>query len=86
MTPNFAIVHVQGPYWRGFKLWLPLFLLWIPLLSLSPLLLLVLLAVCFLGRISPWRAIAAFWGIACSLSGTNVHVKTHDTRVLVRVL
>ena len=86
MTPNIAIVHIQNPHWRGIRLWLPLFLLWIPLIVLSPLILLVLLAVCVGGRINPLRAIAAFWDLSCSLSGTDVRVCADQNRVTVRIL
>jgi hypothetical protein len=86
VTPNIAIVHVSNPHWRGLHLWLPLFLLWIPLVLLSPLILLVVFCVCLAGRVNPWRAIAAFWGISCSLPGTDVHVSAHGNQVLVRIL
>lgn len=86
MTPNLAIVHVHTADWRGIRLWLPLFLLWIPAILLSPLIFLVLLGLCIAGRVSFWRAISVFWAILCSLPGTNVRVSTHDTQVLVRIL
>ena len=86
MTPNIAIVHVSNPHWRGIHLWLPLFLLWIPLVLLSPLIFLVVLAACLAGRVNPWRAIAAFWAISCSLPGTHVHVSAHGNQVMVRIL
>jgi hypothetical protein len=86
MTPNVAIVHVANPHWRGIRLWLPLFLLWIPLILLSPLILLVVLAVCMAGRINPWRALAAFWALSCSLPGTDVRVCVDGNRVTVRIL
>lgn len=86
MTPNIAIVHVYNPHWRGMRLWIPLFLLWIPLVILSPLLFLVVLAVCLAGRVNPWRAIATFWAISCSLPGTHVHVCQEGNEVLVRIL
>lgn len=86
MTPNVAFIHVCNPHWRGFRLWLPLFLLWIPLVLLSPLILLVVLGVCLAGRINPWRAIAAFWAISCSLPGTHVHVSSQGNQVVVRIL
>jgi hypothetical protein len=86
MTPNIAIVHVQNPHWRSIRLWVPLFLLWIPLVLLSPLIFLVVLGVCLAGRINPWRAIAAFWAIACSLPGTDVRVCADGNRVTVRIL
>jgi len=86
MTPNLAIVRIETPGWRGFPIWLPLFLLWIPLVLLSPLIFLVLLAVCLVGRVSVWKAIASFWAISCSLPGTHVDVRTNETQVLVRIL
>jgi hypothetical protein len=86
MIPSIAVVHVANPHWRGIHLWLPLFLLWIPLLVFSPLILLVLLVVCLALHISFGRAVAVFWGIACSLRGTNVHVRADGTQVLVRVI
>lgn len=86
MTPNIAQVHVQMPEWRGIRLWIPLFLLWIPLVLLSPIILLVIVVTCLALRISPWRAIAAFWAISCSLPGTEVRVVSEGTRVLVRIL
>ena len=86
MTPNIAIVQIQSPHWRGFKLWLPLFLLWIPIILLSPLIVLVLLCVCFLGRVNFWRACAAFWAISCALPGTDVRVSTEGNKILVRIL
>jgi hypothetical protein len=46
MTPNIAIVAIANPHWRGIRLWLPLFLLWIPVILLAPIALLVLSVVC----------------------------------------
>jgi hypothetical protein len=86
MTPNLAVVHIDNPHWRGIHLWLPLFLLWIPVILLSPLILLLVLIVCFLGRINPWRALAAFWSITCSLPGTDVRVQAEGNHVRVRIL
>lgn len=86
MTPNLAIVEIDAPHWHMPRLWLPLFLLWIPVLFLAPLVLLVTIVVCLAARVNPWRAIAAWWAITCSLPGTRVHVSTHDSKVLVRIL
>ena len=96
MTPNFAVIAIQSSHWHGPRLWLPLFLLWIPAILLSPLIFLVLLGVWLagqlaaagqmIGMVNPWRAIAVFWGILCSLPGTHVRVSTHDTHILIRIL
>ena len=86
MTPNVALVSIEYPRRRTVRLWLPLFLLWIPLVFLSPLILVVVLAVCLVGRVSPWQAIATFWAITCSLPGTDVRVCADGNRVTVRIL
>ena len=88
MTPNIAIVQVTNLHsrWRGFRLWIPLFLLWIPAILLSPVILPVLFGLCIAGRIDPFRAIRIFWDILCSLPGTNVHVRADRNTVLVRIL
>lgn len=86
MTPNIAIVHVHNPHWRGFRLWIPLFLLWIPAILLAPLILLVLLAASLAGFVRFWRSIAVFWGILCALPGTDVRVEAQGNKVLVEIL
>jgi hypothetical protein len=85
MTPNVAMVQISSPHWRGIRLWLPLFLLWIPLILLSPLLLLILAVVSLAGRVNPFRAVAVLWSIVCGLRGSDVHVDSQGSRVLVRI-
>lgn len=86
MTPNIAIVHVENPHWHCIHLWLPLFLLWIPLILLAPFILLVVFVVCLVWRIRFWRAIAAFWQLTCSLPGTDVGVCAEGKHITVRIL
>ena len=88
MIPSLAVVQVRKSYGRprGVRLWLPLFLLWVPLLLLSPLILLVVMVACLLWHVSPWRAVAVFWGLLCGLSGTDVQVRADGNQVLVRLL
>jgi hypothetical protein len=86
MTPSLAIIHVQNPHWRGIKLWIPLFLLWIPVILLSPLLLLVVLAMSIARGMNPLRVVKIFWDIVCGLPGTDVRVTADGNRVLVRIL
>ena len=86
MTPNIAVLQIEGPRFHMPRLWLPIFLLWIPAILLSPFIFLVIFGLCMAGRINPWRAIAVFWAIACSLPGTHVHVSTHHSRILVRIV
>jgi len=85
MTPNIAIVQVSNPYWSSCRLWLPLFLLWIPFLLLAPLLFLVLLAVCLVFNVPFWQSIRVYWGILCGLPGTEVRVQAQANQILVQI-
>jgi hypothetical protein len=85
MIPNVALIRIQSPHGTTIPLWIPLILLWIPLLLLSPLILLVIIVACLAGKVNPWRAIAAFWAILCSLPGTHVQVSAKEANVLVRI-
>ena len=86
MTPNFAVIGIQTPHWHTPQLWLPVFLLWIPVILLSPFIFLALVAVAIAARTSIWRLIAIPWGILCSLPGTYIHVCMEGNQILVRVL
>ena len=86
MIPNLAVVQLQSVGGRVHQLWIPVFLLWLPVIVLSPLILLVLISVCLAGKINPWRAIAVLWGLLSSLPGLNVHVSGQGSKVVVRVL
>lgn len=86
MTPNVAIVHVNYPRGPNFRLWLPLFLLWVPAIVVGPFVLLALLIACLISGVRFWQCVAAGWALICSLPGTDVRVATEGNRVLVRIL
>jgi hypothetical protein len=86
MIPNFAVIGIQTPHWQTPRLWLPLFLLWIPVILLSPIIFLILVALAIACRMTIWRIIAIFWGILSGLPGTHVHVRAEGNQVLVRIL
>jgi hypothetical protein len=86
MTPNFAVIGVQTPHWHMPRLWFPLFLLWIPVILLSPIIFLVLAAIAIAARTSIWRLIAILWGILSGLRGTDIRVTADGNHVLVRIL
>ncbi len=86
MTPNFAVIGIQTPHWHTPRLWIPLFLLWIPVILLSPIIFLVLVAVAIAAQTNIWRLIALVWGIVTALPGTDIRVRTEGNNVVVRIL
>ncbi|HVZ82652.1 MAG TPA: hypothetical protein VG893_03175 [Terracidiphilus sp.] len=86
MTPNLAVIRIEGNRWWGFPIVLPLFLLWIPAILLAPFVLAVLAVACLVFDVGFGRAVATFWGILCGLSGTDVRVSVDGKRVKVRIL
>jgi hypothetical protein len=86
MIPNIALLRIENARWRTPRLWIPLFLLWIPVLLLSPLIVLVIVGLCLAGRIHPWRAFRVLWDLLSSLTGTHVRVRADGNTLQVRVL
>jgi hypothetical protein len=89
MIPNVAVVRVQSEHFWCPAIPIPLFLIWLVVLLLSPLLLValaVLWAFCLGAGFPLGRAIKAFWGILCALPGTDVRVTAEGKLVTVRVL
>lgn len=86
MTPSLAVIRVGGWGWWNVPIVLPLFLLWIPVLLLAPLVLLVALAASVCGRLPVWRGLRAFWDVTCALTGTDVDVLADGHRVSVRIM
>ena len=89
MTPNFAVVGIDTPHFHWPRLWLPVFLLWIPVILLVPLLLLILLVLAIpacIGGVSIWRSARVVWGILANLAGTDVCVHADGNHVVVRLL
>jgi hypothetical protein len=86
MTPNIAIVRIETSHWHSIPLWIPLFLLWIPAILLSPLIFIVVFGLSIAGRINPWNTFKVLWDLVCALPGTNVRVTADGTNVRVRIL
>jgi hypothetical protein len=86
MTPNFAVVGIYTPHWHMPRLWFPLFLFWIPVILLSPIIFLVLVAIAIAARSNIWRLIAIIWNILCALPGTDIRVVTEGNHIEVRIL
>ncbi len=83
LPPLVARVRIRTPR-HAFRLWLPLFLLWILLVPfLAPVLLVALLVTAALPR---WRCGALLrgaWATLCEARGTRVEVEDEGTHVFV---
>mgnify|MGYP001602847709 CR=1 FL=1 len=89
MIPTLAMVQIASPHFRCPTIPVPLFLAWLLLLLLFPVLLvaaIVAWAVCLAYRIRFWRAVATFWKLLCALPGTDVRVTAEAHYVNVRIL
>jgi hypothetical protein len=85
MLPSIALIQFENPYRTRFWLPVPLFLLWLLALLLSPLLLLVLLVACLAFSLNPFRVIGVVWGIVSALRGTSIQVRHQANSIHIRV-
>jgi hypothetical protein len=89
VIPSLAVVRIENEHFWCPPIPVPLFLLWILLLVLSPLVLIALIvlwAICVGFRYPFWRALGTFWKILCALPGTDVRVTAEGNHVRVRIL
>jgi hypothetical protein len=86
MIPLIGVVSWRRwPRSRSFRLWIPLFLLWL-LLPFALLALPVLFIVCLVSRVNPFEAIATFWGICAGFRDTHIEIDNGEALVLIRIL
>jgi hypothetical protein len=89
VVPTLALVRIDSPHFRCPTIPVPLFLLWILAVVLSPLLLVLAIvgwAVCAANGFPFWRGMVMFWTLLCALPGTDVRVATEGNHVTVRIL
>jgi uncharacterized membrane protein len=75
MIPFVAVVSLRNQQSRTFRLWIPLFLIWLLLLPLAILLSPFIFIACLVCRVNPWRGVALLWQILTALADTNVEVE-----------
>jgi hypothetical protein len=64
---------------------IPLFVVWALLLPIGLLLTPVMLVVCLVARINPFRAFIAFWRVLAALKGTHVEVEDDRRTFVLRI-
>jgi hypothetical protein len=87
IPPLFLTVRIREPGRRGFRLWLPLLLLWpilLPLLLLAAAFMLLVGALLF-SPLRAWRAVAATYEMICAFRGLTVDVRSREETVLIQI-
>jgi len=84
LPPMIATVRVRPTHWRrGFRLRLPLFLVWLLLLPLLILLLPLLLLFCLIVGINLLRSLGAIFAVLASLKDTQVEIERPDKQLFI---
>ena len=86
MIPFVAVVSLRNQQSRTFRLWIPLFLIWLLLLPLAILLSPFIFIACLVCRVNPWRGVALLWQILTALADTNVEVEHHSAGMSFHIL
>lgn len=75
MIPFVAVVSLRNQESRTFRLWIPLFLIWLLLLPLVVLLSPFIFIACLFCRVNPFRGVAVIWQILSALADLDVQVE-----------
>lgn len=85
MIPLMLVVGIRSYNRRGFRLWIPLFLVWLLLLPLVLVLLPLAILVLLLVRVNPFRALLTGWQILTGLKGTHIEIQDGKALLLIRI-
>jgi len=86
MIPFVAVVSLRNQESRTFRLWIPLFLMWLLLVPLG----ILLSPFIFLGflvcRVNPFRGVAVLWQILTALADTKLEVEHRSAGLSFHIL
>lgn len=86
MIPFVAVVSLRNQESRTFRLWVPLFLVWILLLPLAILLSPFIFLACLVCRVNPFRGVAVTWQILNALADTRLEVEHRSAGMSFHIL
>lgn len=75
MIPFVAVVSLRNQKSRTFRLWIPLFLIWLIVLPIAILLSPLIFLACLLCRVNPFQGVAVMWQILTALADTELEVE-----------
>lgn len=86
MIPFVAVVSLRNQESRTYRLWIPLFLVWILLLPLAILLSPFIFLACLICRVNPFRGVAVLWQILNALADTQLEVEHRSAGMSFHIL
>jgi hypothetical protein len=86
MIPLVAVLKIHNQRRHNFRLWFPLFLLWLVLLPVILLLVPLFVIGSLIIAMNPFRALFAFWQVLTGLKGTHIEVDNRDSQILIRII
>jgi uncharacterized membrane protein len=86
MIPFVAVVSLRNQESSTFRLWIPLFLIWLLLLPLAILLSPFIFIACLFCRVNPLRGVAVIWQILTALADTDVQVEHRSAGMSFHIL
>jgi hypothetical protein len=86
MIPFVAVVSLRNQESRTFRLWIPLFLIWLFLLPVVVLLSPILFIACLACRVNPFRGVAVMWQIVWALNDTQLEVEHRSAGMSFHIL
>ncbi len=86
MIPFVAVVSLRNQESRTFRLWIPLFLVWMLLLPVAILLSPLIFIACLLCRVNPFRAFGMMWQILSALTDTKLELEHHAAGMSFHIL
>ena len=86
MIPFVAVVSLRNQESRTFRLWIPLFLIWLLLLPLGIFLSPFIFIACVFCRVNPLRGVAVMWQILNALTDTQLEVEHRSAGMSFHIL
>lgn len=86
MIPFVAVVSLRNQESRTFRLWIPLFLVWLLLLPLGILLSPFIFIACLVCGLNPLRGVAVVWQILNALTDTELEVEHRSAGMSFHIL
>jgi hypothetical protein len=86
MIPFVAVVSLRNQQSRTFRLWIPIFLIWLLLLPLGVLISPFIFIACLACRVNPFRGVALMWQIVWALNDTQLEVEHRSAGMSFHIL